>query len=100
MTKDDVRVLADQVLQPILGPVGFMSADVEERENHAGEDAFFVKVHFAPGSTVADGWTYTDALMGVREALLARGEQRFPYLQWTYPEDPNDYGPEGDEDGE
>lgn len=90
MTKDDVRVLADEVLRPILGPAGFTSADVEERENHAGEDAFFVKVHFAPGSVVTEGRAYNDAQMSVWTALKTRGEQRFPYLEWTYPEDPDD----------
>ncbi len=99
MTRDDVRELADEVLKPILGPVGFTSSDVEERENHAGEDAFFVNVHFAPGSTIADGEVYIDATSEVRAALQARGEGRFPYLLWTYPEDPNDYGPDDEDDG-
>ena len=100
MTRDDVRMLADEVLRPILGPVGFTSSDVEEKENHAGEDAFFVHVHFAPGSTVADGPIYTDAVMGVLNALRERGERRFPYLQWAYPESRNDREFDDEGDGE
>ena len=87
MTGEDVRVLANEVLRPTLGPVGFTSAEVEVGENDVGEDAFFVKVHFKPGSRAADGRVYNDALWNMWNALRSRGEQRYAHLLWSYAED-------------
>lgn len=87
MTTDDVRVLADELLMPTLGPVGFTSAEVEEGQNYAGEDAFFVKVRFAPGSLAATGRVYNDALWTLWSALQKRGEKRFAHLLWAYEDD-------------
>ena len=97
MNRDDVRTLADEVLKPILGPVGFTSAEVEEGEDHSGEDAFFVKVHFKLGSRPVEGRIYNEALWDMYDALQKRGEKRFAHLLWSYAEDPSD-PPESDPD--
>lgn len=88
MTGDEVRALADEVLTPILGPIGFTSAKVEEREDWTGEDSLYVSVHFAPGFRIAGGEVYGDAITTMRDALKQHGERRFPYLLWTFPDDP------------
>ena len=87
MTKDDVRVLADEVLRPILGPVGFTSSDVREKPDHDGEDSLYVDVHFSPDAMVVKGRIYLDAQIAVVQALTERGEHRFPYLRYAYLDD-------------
>lgn len=94
MTKDEVRALADAVLMPILGPIGFTASEVAEREDWTGEDALYVSVHFAPGFEIAGGDVYGDAIMTMREALERQGEQRFPYLLWRFPDDPGEGAPD------
>lgn len=97
MTRDEVRELADEVLMPILGPVGFMSSQVEEREDWTGEDALYVSVHFAPGFDLAPGGVYGDAIVTMRDALEQHGERRFPYLLWSFPDEPEENAPEDTE---
>ena len=48
MTRDDVHAVAQELLPTILGPVGFASLDVVERENSVGEESFYVTVHMSP----------------------------------------------------
>ena len=88
MTEDEVRMLADQVAARSLGPWGFATSDVEARPDHDGDAAFFVTLHFKPGSAVADAHAYSDALSDLRHGLQQRGEIRFPYLNLDYPDDP------------
>lgn len=88
MTGDDVRALADAVLRPILGPVGFAYSDVVERENSVGEDALYVTAHMTPEARLEPGVVYTDALVAIQDALTHRGERRFAYLGYEFPADP------------
>lgn len=88
MTRDDVHALADEILRPILGPVGFASSDVVERENSAGEDALYVTVHMTPEADYVRSPAYTDALVAMQDALAERGERRFAYLKYDFPADP------------
>lgn len=100
MDGDAVRVLADEVLKPILGPVGFTSSEVEERENYAGEEASFVKVRFAPGSRAVGGRVYDEALWSVSKALQSRGEKRFAHLLWAYSDEPPEEADRDPDDGD
>ncbi|MGI4765005.1 MAG: hypothetical protein ACRYGP_08060 [Janthinobacterium lividum] len=88
MDRDDVRTLANEVLTPILGPVGFSYSDVAEREDSVGEDALYVTVHMAPDAEYLPGFRYSDALMAMQDALVDRGERRFAYLKYDFPADP------------
>lgn len=86
MTQDEIRALADLTLAPILGPVGFVASDVEARPDHAGDESLYVRVHFAPDASVASGRTYLAAQAAMARALVDRGEDRFPYLEYAYVE--------------
>ena len=97
MREDDVRVLADRVLGPILGPVGYMGADIEAGRDHDGDDSLFIIAHFRAGSEVASGKTYGDAHVAIRDALVERGEQRFPYFKYDYPDDDRDFDKDEDD---
>ena len=87
MTEDDVRLLADKILMPILGPAGFTTSAVTAHADHDGEDSLFVVVHFSPDAEVASGRAYLDAQVAMADALFNRGENRFPYLEYDYPQD-------------
>ena len=88
MTRDDVRTLADEVLKPILGSVGFAYSDVIERADSVGENALYVTVHMAPDAEYRPSFRYSDALMAIQDALVDRGESRFAYLKYDFPSDP------------
>jgi hypothetical protein len=100
MKDDEVRILADAILAPILAPVGFSSTDVEARPDHAGDESLYVKLRFKPGSEVASGRTYIDAQVKLWDALVEHGETRFPYIRFDYPDDDiyEDDEPEDDAD--
>ena len=97
MTRDDVQALAGEILPPILGPVGFASHDVVERENNVGEDSFYVIVHMTPEAGYVKSPAFTDALVAIQDALAERGERRFAYLKYDFPSDPP---PSADDDEE
>lgn len=80
--------MAERILPSILGPVGFASLDVVERENSDGEDSFYVTVHMAPEAGYARNPAFGDALVAMQDALLERGERRFAYLHYDFPSDP------------
>ncbi len=88
MTRDDIRALADEVLRPLLGPVGFEFSDIVEKENSVGEDALYVTAHMTPEAQLEPGVIYTDALVAMQDALTHRGERRFAYLKYDFPADP------------
>lgn len=88
MTRDDVHAVAERILPPILGPVGFASLDVVERENSVGEDSFYVTIHMAPETGYVRSPAFTDALVAMQDALFERGERRFAYLHYDFPSDP------------
>lgn len=88
MTRDDVHALAENILPLILGPVGFASFDVVERENSVGEDSFYVTVRMTPEAGYVKSPAFTDALVAMQDALAERGERRFAYLKYDFPSDP------------
>ncbi len=88
MTEDDVRMLAERVLKPMLAPVGFVSSDVEAKPDQSGDDALYVTVHFAAGSPIASGKILIDAGVALHDALTTEGDPRFPYFRYDYPDDP------------
>ena len=88
MKENEVRALAETILRPLLGPFGFVSADVETRPDHDGDDSFVVTAHFKKGSEVASGRTYVNAQVAMIDALALHGENRFPYFRYDYPDEP------------
>ena len=86
MKENEVRILADAVLTPILGLAGFLTSDVKARTDHHGEEALYVTLHFRSDAEVASGKAYIHASEAVLDALLERGEHRYPYLKYDYPD--------------
>jgi hypothetical protein len=80
MTNEQLAAVADESLRPRLGPLGLDRIQVAAGEDHDGDPALFVTVHFRRGSEVPSGEILSDALGTLHEALQKRGEHRFPYL--------------------
>jgi hypothetical protein len=87
MTDDEIRILADQIIGPILGPHGFDHASVRSSYDHTDEPAIYVTAHLRPGSDVLEAGPAGTAKITFRHALEARGDDRFPYFRYDYPDD-------------
>lgn len=87
MTDDEVGLVADAVLRETLGSLGFKRVLVRSGFDHDGDPALFIRAHFEPGSRPTGGNTLGAALSALHDALLERGEARFPYLSHYYPDD-------------
>jgi hypothetical protein len=87
MTDQEIRQVANEVLRETLGPHGFESADVRPAPDFDGEPSLYVTAHFRPQAGVTSGEASTRALSVLRKRLLDRGEERFPYIRYDYPDD-------------
>jgi hypothetical protein len=76
----------DEVLRKTLGSYGFEHAEVQFREDHEGEQALFITANLKPGASFVEGRVSDEAHRQVIEALLERGESRFPYLYIRHPD--------------
>jgi hypothetical protein len=100
MTEDEIHRIANEVLRETLGPHGFQSADIRPAPDFDGEPSLHVTAHFKPQAGVTNGEASTRALSTLRRRLLERGEERFPYIRYDYPDDevlgddPSDAGPD------
>lgn len=86
MDLDQIRAVIEDVLSRRLGGQGFSHAVVTETENVEGEPALAVRSIFRPGGITLTGADSIWAKHAVRRALLARGEDRFPYVRHELPE--------------
>ncbi|HEX5846546.1 MAG TPA: hypothetical protein VFY53_09790 [Rhodoplanes sp.] len=85
MTRNKLTETVEQALRDAVGSAALDHADVTEGLDHDGEPALFVTAHYRPGTDTVD---QTAALSTVRDRLLAAGENRFPYMNHVYPDDP------------
>ncbi len=77
--------LIDAVLKEMLGSHGFDHSDVRADYDHDGEEALFIDAILKPKTPVVEGKAYSAALGALSNALLARGDRRFPYLALRHP---------------
>ena len=77
------RPVIEDTLRAALLPVAVDAIDIEERQNQVGEDALYVTVTLPTDTPLVGGKRYLAAMTAVSEALIAVGEQRFPYVRLT-----------------
>ena len=87
MEIDSIRRLVEQVLREKLGAQGFSHAIVSETEDEEGRPALTIRSIFGAGRTVLTGLDSIRAKHEVRRALIANGEDRFPYVRHELPEE-------------
>lgn len=87
MTEDEIRIEADKVLRDALQRAGYDYVEVKTGLDQDEAPALYVTAVLKPKSSVVDGRTFSAALTALSDALLARGESRFPYLRLHHPDD-------------
>lgn len=87
VSDNEIRKIADAALRDALRDAGFVESEVRFGLDHDGERAIFVAARFRAGSGPIGGSASIRAMRALSDALLARGEERFPYLINEYPDD-------------
>lgn len=82
MTETEVLALAEPIFSKVLGSIGFDHASVSSGADQDGDKSFFVEAFFKPGSDMRDGKALVEARGQLHDALLDRGEERFPYVSY------------------
>lgn len=99
LSHSEIVDIADEVLRATLGAHGFERSEVVDDIDSDGLRAVQVTARFKPGSQPAEGRAALAALTGLRATLRARGDERFPFLRYDYPDDelpgaePEDFDP-------
>jgi len=77
----------DYVLRDKLGPYGLDHVEAKAGIDHDGEPALFIDAILKPNSQLVAGKIYAEVLGALSDALLKRGERRFPYLSLRHPDE-------------
>ncbi len=80
----DVRPVIENAVRSALPLVPIERIEIEERLDHADEEAFYILVELPPETPRIGGAKYLAAMTGVSNALLGIGERRFPYVRLHY----------------
>ncbi|KQP75142.1 hypothetical protein ASF60_08395 [Methylobacterium sp. Leaf113] len=83
MTATDIETIVHRTLSETLGPFGFDRAEVRPYVDHAGDEALAIVAHFKPSAVPAAQRPSVRAIGLLRSELLANGEERFPYLDFS-----------------
>lgn len=85
MTEEDIRSVADRVLNEHLAALGYRGVDVQFERDQDGDEAIDLTVRIGvPAERIAS--VPMLAVAGaMRQAFLDRGEERFPYVSYSYP---------------
>ena len=79
LTDDAIKAIADAVLGSAMADLGFEGVEVRHREIYPEESSLFVRVKVAEEVPAPFDARRLSRLHGVlHNALLARGEERFP----------------------
>jgi hypothetical protein len=81
MNDAQIQAIAEKVLGATLGAFGFQRAEARSGIDHSDEPAVFVDAILAAGAPPIPGQVSMDARLALSDALLAAGEERFPYLR-------------------
>jgi hypothetical protein len=81
MNDADIRLVADRVLRKELGKFGYQRTEVRTGFDHSDEPAVYVDAVLGVGAPPLEPTTFFDTHAALGRALLAEGEQRFPYFR-------------------
>lgn len=77
----EVTVVATDVLGREMNDLAFERAEVASGVDYDDEPSLFIAAVTGPGIPVLDGARFGKIHSVLHEALLARGEERFPYFR-------------------
>ncbi|MGJ0506625.1 MAG: hypothetical protein ACR652_05710 [Methylocystis sp.] len=81
MNDSEIQALADSVLRTRLGRFGFQRAEVRSGVDYSNDPAVYVDAVLGEGAPSLEPDTLMNAHLALSDALLEKGEERFPYLQ-------------------
>lgn len=88
LTDAEVLRIAEPIFSKVLGPLGFSRASVVSGADQDGDRAFFIDAYFEPGSNIVNGKALVEARGQLHDALTTLGEERFPYVSYRLPGEP------------
>jgi hypothetical protein len=97
LTDGDVLKLAEPIFAKVLGPLGFSFATVSSGTDQDGDKAFFIDAFFEPGSNIVNGKALVEARGYLHDRLVDLGEERFPYVSYRLPGEPEPLSDDADE---
>lgn len=80
----EAQRIAERVLRQDLGQIGLQSVEVRSGEDHDGDPGLFVTAVIQEGRDILPSDAVSRAHAALHDALLARGEKRFPYLRFRW----------------
>ena len=102
LSDEQILPIAEEVLRVELGSLGFDHAEARSGTDHEDEPAIYVKAVLKPGTPILGGKVSSRAHGALHDALIARGERRFPYFSLHHPDGetaaPEPGGPSSDDD--
>lgn len=81
MKTKEVLALADRLITPIVGPNNIEEIVVREDDDWSGAPAIYVDVFVKPGARRPAIDVWTRAKLKFSDELVAKDDQRFPYIQ-------------------
>jgi hypothetical protein len=84
MTDDEINAVVSELLHQRFDDIGFERATVRSDRDFDGDSILRITAHFN-NADLPSGWL-VEALHGIRDELIGRGEERFVILHSAVPE--------------
>lgn len=81
MNDVEIKAIADRVLRSQLAQFRFEGVEVRSGLDYSNEPAIYIDAVLGEGAPSLEPNTLMDAHLALSNALLEKGEERFPYLQ-------------------
>lgn len=83
MTAEEVRVLAERTLLPVLGEEKVDRIEVREQDDWTGDPALYIDVVVDPDLDAPDAGRWLSARRSLSDRLVELGDMRFPFVSLT-----------------
>ncbi|WP_019995906.1 hypothetical protein [Aureimonas ureilytica] len=79
---DDLRSAIVELVEAELGSAGIESIDVIETEDHDGDPALLVEIHYSGDDSAFDPKRASTLVTKLNDRLFELGEKRFAYVEY------------------
>jgi hypothetical protein len=87
MITKEVRAAINRVLRQRLKEIGFVSAEILEKEDYAGDPILQIVIHYKKVGAEVDPSPTFSLARHIKDAIRPLGEERFPHFTHLFPED-------------
>ncbi len=96
LSDQEILAIAENVLTQELGGLGYDHAEASSGPDDNEALAIYVRAVLKPGTPILGGQIFAKAYGALDNALMSRGEKRFPYFSLHHPDgdvpEPDDRG--------